>query len=163
MFTLSEDTLKAIHQRLQDDMPAMIATVNSELTSPSFPIEQIHHFYDFIPTVAQLTDFPVVAIGDGPIDFDDDIGWSATGKMDFAVVIWCMDYDQRALAWKLRRTMIAVANVLLAGRSLVSDGGGWGVTLGKIEPGPVLGRNENPEQVIGMRALTFTVRDEQDA
>lgn len=163
MFHLNEPSLKAIHDRLSNDLNGYIDQVNTELIVPDFPVEYPVHVYDFIPTTNYLTDFPVVSIGDGPIDFLDDTGWSATGSMDFAIVIWVKDYDQRALAWRLRRLMTAVANCVLDGRSLAAEGGGWGVTLGQIEPGPVLGRKQDPTAVLGMRALTLNVRDEQDA
>lgn len=163
MFTLSENNIKAIHARLEAELPRYIDQVNAELVDPEYPIEQPVHIYDFIPTTAYMTDFPVVAIGDGEIFFDDDVGWSATGNMDFAIVVWVQHPDQQQLAWMLRRYMIAIANCILEGRNLAAYGGGWGLKLGKIEPGPTLGRKEKPREFLSMRALTLSIRDEQDA
>lgn len=161
MFNLNEDTLKALHTRLTTNLNAVIDTANSTLTTPSFPLDYPTQVFDYIPPIGELADFPIVAIGDGTIDFQDDVGWSATGVMDFVVCIWVHEFEPRALAWKLRRMMACVANCVLLDRDL--DGAGWGVTLGKIEPGPTLGRRENPKEMVGMRAMTLTVRDEQDA
>ena len=136
---LNEPVIAALRDRLEDDLPAAITSLNASVTD-GFTISNPVNVYDFIPPVALLLDFPTVGIGDAPSTFEDDQGFSMTGRHRLLICAYLSDPDQRALAWKLRRYSQAIVRVL---RSDQQIGPGWGSGVERIDPGPTL--TDNPE------------------
>lgn len=159
LLTLSEPVVLGIAERLETRLQTYIDEVNTTFTEPEYPIDY-PTILDFMPTISYLTTFPVVAIAEGEITFDDDTGWSATGHHDMSIVVFDQNFDQRALAFHMRRLMSACLSCVMEGR----DVGGWGLVLGSIQPGPILRRRESPDgkDVLGIRSASFSIRDEQD-
>lgn len=163
----------ALADRMETNLPAEVTAVNGQITAhpswPQYPIE-VPVVHNHMPSIAELTQFPAVGIGEGNVDFNDDVGWSATGRFDLACVIYIRSMNGREeLVWRMRYTMMAVASVVLDQRNL--DGVGWGMVLQRIEPGPILRERDNVTEqqqqarsntVLGLRTLLFNYRDEQD-
>lgn len=167
---LEELVVKALHTKMIERLPSWIDTVNAEFVTPEYELDGIDvdtQVLDFMPTISHIVNFPTFAIAEGEITYEDDVGWSATARIPLSVVLYDQHFDSRALTWRLRRYMTALANCVLEGRDL---GEGWGVVLKGMTPGPRLRVRESPSEetsgrssIIGMRALTIEVRDEQDA
>lgn len=159
LLTLSEQLVLDIAERLATGLPDYVDQVNARFTDPEFPIDY-PQILDFMPTIAYLTTFPTVAIAEGDIHFEDDTGWSATGRHDFSVVVFDQHFDQRALAFHMRRLMSAALSCVMEGR----DVAGWGLVLGSVTPGPILRNRESPDgkDVLGIRSASFSIRDEQE-
>lgn len=157
---LNEDVVNTLRDRLETDLPAVIATINSDQTDPAFTVPSPQQVLDYIPPVADLNVFPTIGISDGDISFEDDTGWGATGLFDLTVVCFLQSSNQRELVWWLRRYGQAICRVALDGRRMGVEG--WGVTLRGVRPGPTLGRDETPRQWMSTTAVTITVKTEQD-
>lgn len=153
--------VRAMKTRLDTNLAAVIAQVNGE-PSVEVQLDTTYDVFDFVPAIVNIQKFPTLGIAEGEIIFEDDSGWSATGRFDLAVVIFMRDIDRYQLAWKLRHMARAVATCILSNRDL---GQGWGMTLQGIEPGPLLKPRDSLDdsQLIGIRAVTINYRDEQDA
>lgn len=157
---LNEDIINTLVARLTSDLPTEIASINSTQISPAYTVPVPQQVLDYIPPIADLTTFPTIAISDGEIQFQDDVGWGATGIFDLTIVSFLQSPNQRELVWWLRRYSQAVTRVALDGRRMGVEG--WGVTLKNIRPGPTLGRDESPRQWMSTTAVTITVKTEQD-
>lgn len=157
---LNNSLVTSLKTRLETDLNAIIDTVNSTLATPAFPIPYPFQVFDFIPTVAELQQLPVLGISDGDFEFQDDVGFGATGICELTVVCFLQHADQRTLAWHLRRYAIALTRCILTGRSLPPDG--WGMVLRRVRPGPTLGRDESPRIWLSTVAITVSLRSEQD-
>ncbi len=146
--TLNELPVRALKQRLEASLPAEIAAINATVTD-GFVIAEPKQVLDYIPYPQVLTDYPTIGIGDGGSTFEDDEGFSATGRHELLIVCYLQHSDQRALAWQLRRYLQAITRVALAGRTLSDtlSGAAWGTGLVRISPGPTLGDSEDPELV----------------
>ena len=156
---LNEPIIAALKARLEADLPAVITAINSDVTD-GVTIGAPVAIYDFIPPVALLNDFPTVGIGDGPSTFEDDQGFSMTGKHRFLVVAYQCDQDQRALAAKLRRYARAVVRVL---RSDLQIGPGWGSGIERIDPGPTLTDNpDNPRTFTSWTGVALWVKADEE-
>lgn len=168
---LEHDVIRALHAKMVEGLNDRITEVNSTLADDDYyqldAVDEATQILDYMPPVSQLVAMPTFAIAEDTITFDDDTGWSATGRFPLSIVIVVQEYDPRALAWKLRHYMVALANCVLAGRTLGEAG--WGMTLRGVTPGPKLRVRESPSDetsgrsaVLGLRALTIEIRDEQD-
>lgn len=153
--------VRALKTRLDTDLAAVIAQVNAE-AGVEVQLDTTYTVFDFVPAVANIIQWPTLGIAEGEVNFEDDTGWSATGRFDLAIVIFMRDPDRYQLAWKLRHMARAVATCVLKNRDM---GQGWGMTLQGIEPGPLLRARESVAdgELIGIRAVTINYRDEQDA
>jgi hypothetical protein len=158
LFKLNEHLIAAMVARLTADLPGVIDTINAEATD-GLVIPYVDQVLDYVPTPTILNRFPTVAVQDGPSDFQDDVGWSATGVHDLVLVTFVQDADQQRLATMLRRYTRAVANVAMAGRTV---GDAWGVTLNGILPGPTLGRGEEPREWISYTGVSVRLKSEED-
>jgi hypothetical protein len=139
---LNEPIIAEIKSRLVDDLPAAIAAINTERVDDVVLVAPAaEDILEFIPTPALLTVFPTIGVGDGGSRFEDDIGSSATGKHEILIVAYLQSAEQHELAVQLRRYMVAIARVILAGRNL--DSAAWGTGLVGTYPGPTL--TDNPE------------------
>lgn len=160
---LNVDVIHAIKAKIDANIAAYVTSTNSDLVNNGVLAEAPLQVLDYLPSVANLLQFPTVGIGEGPIDFQDDTGWSATGTFDIAIVLFVREAtgNRFNLAWKLRHTMAALASCVLTDRDV---GAGWGVVLRSIEPGPVLRSRDNaaPDAILGVRSMVINVRDEQD-
>lgn len=157
---LNEPLVISLQNKLTTTLNAIVDDINTNQTSPAYSIEYPQQVLDYIPTISQLTSFPTVAISDGDMYLEDDVGYGATGVFELTVVAFIQDPDQRALAWKLRRYAQAMTRCILANRRLETEG--WSVVLKRVRPGPTLGRDENPRQWISTVAVIIEVKSEQD-
>lgn len=156
---LWEPVVKTLRQRLETNLPTHIADINAAQTDPLYPIENPQRVLDYIPPVADLYALPCVGISDGPLTFQDDVGWGATGVFELTVVVFLQSADQRQLVWQLRRYAQAIIRAVDRGSGLDE---GWGVTLRNVRPGPSLGRDTDPKQWLSTVAVTVVVKTEQD-
>lgn len=157
---LQEPLITALKSRLETTLNPIIDNINANNTSPLYPIPYPFQVLDFIPTVAELQQLPVLGISDGDFTFADDVGWGATGEFDVTVVAFLAHADQRTLAWNLRRYAIALVRCILDDRSLPPEG--WGMVLRRVRPGPTLGRDESPRTWLSTVAVTVCIKSEQD-
>lgn len=139
-----EPLITALRQRLVDDLPGHVTTVNGEVTDGTTIVSpDAANILDYLPSVGELVNFPTVAIEHGPGRFEDDTGHEATGVYDLVVVAFVQDADPQRLARVVRRTHRAVMRTVLAGRAIGSgSGAAWGVTLNSFDFGPALTRRE---------------------
>lgn len=157
---LQEPVVTAVIARLQTQLPAIIADINSSITDGYLLPTDTSRILDYIPPVADMYTMPVIGISDGEMHFEDDTGWGATGVFDLSIVVFIQNADQRALAWQLRRYAQALVQALRTPTNAIGEG--WGVVIKGIRPGPTLGRDENPRQWMSTVAVTITVKSEQD-
>lgn len=158
---LNEDVINTLVARLRTNLQTEIDSINSTQTSPSYPLPPVRQILDYIPPMSDLHDLPTIGISDGDVEFEDDVGWGATGIFDLTIVCFLQSADQRELVWWLRRYGQAICRVALDTRHMGVEG--WGVTLRNVRPGPTLGRDENPRQWLSTRAVTITVKTNQDS
>lgn len=142
--TLNEPVVKAVHERLSGGLPAAIAAINAVVTD-GITIENPVEVLDYIPPPGLLTAFPTIGIGDAPSTFEDDQGFSATGRHQLLVVAYVQNDVQGALAWQLRRYAQAIVRVVLDGRNL--GDAAWGTGLVGVYPGQAFADNEDPDHV----------------
>jgi hypothetical protein len=159
---LNETIVPAIQARLTANLPAIVTDINTNNTSPTYPIDQIAQVLDYIPPVSDLFQFPTIGISDGPIDLEDDVGFGATGVHEFSCVLFVQNADQRTLAWQLRRYAQAIIRALRAPTNF-NLGDGWGMYRFHVRPGPTLGRQSTPGQFVSTLGVSFFVKSEQDA
>lgn len=158
---LNEDVVNTLRDRLEADLPAVLVSINTTQTDPLYPLPMPQQVLDYIPPVSDLHVLPTIGIADGDVEFEDDVGWGATGVFDITIVCFLQSSDQRELVWWLRRYGQAIVRVALDTRRMGVEG--WGVTLRRVRPGPTLGRDENPRQWLSTTAVTITVKTNQDA
>lgn len=158
--TLNGPVITTLKARLETNMPIMIADINLNQITPVYTIDNPAQVLDYIPTTADLFQFPTLGISDGNILLDDDTGWGATGIFDLTVVAFIQDADLRALAWKLRRYAQAMVRSIRSPDMKLGDG--WGIYNFSVRPGPTLGRDEDPRLFMSTVAVTFFVKTEQD-
>ncbi len=159
LFNLNEPLIAAMVARLTAELPAVIDAINVEMND-GLVLPYVAQVLDYVPTPTILNSFPTVAVQDGPSDFEDDVGWSATGLHDLVIVTFVCDADQQRLARSLRRYTRAVANVVMRARTA---GGAWGITLNGILPGPTLGRGEDPREWISYAGVSVRLKADEDS
>lgn len=159
LLTLSEPLVTDIKHHLDDKLQGYVDAVNARFTDPEYPIDY-PMVLDFMPTISYLTSFPVVAVAEGEITSEGDVGWSFIGEHDLSIVVFEQCFDQRQLAFHMRRLMSAALSCVMEGRNVT----GWGLRLGSVSPGPILRRRESPDgrDVLGIRSASFSIRDEQE-
>lgn len=161
---LNEPIIVEIVERLRDDFDDAVTAINAGVTD-GFTIEapDAAQVLDYPPPPELLTVFPTLSVSDGVSRFEDDQGYSATGKHLVLICAFCQDPDQQALAWRLRRYAQAIVRTVLAGRKL--DTAAWGTGLEGVYPGPAYADNADPESVtswmswVGVRI--WAKRDEE--
>lgn len=158
LFPLSEPVVMAVVDRLELELEAVVDEINATATD-GIVIPQVEEVLDYIPSVRELTRFPTVAVQEIATDFEDDVGWGATGVHRLVVVCFYQHADQRTLARSLRRYAKAIANVVLRTRQI---GPAWGVVLDGTVPGPTLGSREEPRSWMSYVGVAVTLKDEQD-
>lgn len=139
---LNERVYDAVIARLVAGLPAVITAINAADTK-GIQLKQVADVLDYVPTPKILTDFPTVALQDGPTEMEDDTGEGGTAVCRFNLVVFHMHADQRQLAIGLRRYLQAVTSVAIEGRAV---GPIWGMTFDGLIPGPTLGRGEEPRE-----------------
>ncbi len=164
---LNERAVVALVSRLTNSLNANIDLVNANTTANSSRNQtQIAYpqlILDAPPVPAQLRAFPIVAVADGPMTFEDDVGWGATGVYEVYAMVYEMDTDPEALAWKLRRQLQALVTTVTLSRNM--DGGAWGLIIKKIIPGQRLTKmdpNSRAPQFMQYAAICVTLKDEQN-
>jgi len=157
-----EPVIDAMVCRLRDNLPHVIDQINAADTK-DIQLEYVDrdNVLDFIPVVTELVNFPTIGISESPVGLTDDVGWGATGVIPLTVVAFAVEADQRRLAVKLRRYASAVASVVLEGRQMLPEV--WGITLTSIDPGPTLGRREDPRSWMSYVAVSVECKTEEDA
>ncbi len=138
---LNEPIVAALVERLTTGLPAVIAAINGEIDDEATLAESIA-VLDYIPPPSDLLEPPVIGIGDGRGGFEDDTGFSATGKFELLITVYEQADDQQLLVRRLRRWAKAIARVALDGRNLGEAA--WGSRLVGTRPGPTL--VDNPDQ-----------------
>lgn len=159
---LNEPIVAALHQRLVDDLPAALNAINAA-ADDGFELSEAVTILDYIPPPSDLLAPPVIGVGDGPTKFEDDNGFSATGRHELLVVAYDQSSDQQALAWQLRRWSKAIARVILAERRLGADAA-WGTGLVGTAPGPTLVDDpESPREWFSWVGLRFWAKRDEDS
>jgi hypothetical protein len=159
---LNEPVIRALHQRLVDELPTAAAAVNERVDDgillPDLDTTQV---LTHIPPPSERLQPPTIGIGDGPSELEDDEGFAATGRHELLIVVYEQSSDQDALAWLLRRWTSAIATVALRGRNL--GDGAWGTGLIKSVPGPTLVDNpDNPQEWLSWSGIRlWAKRDEE--
>lgn len=149
---LNEPIVHAVQEMLADELPAICADLD---VPPPVAVE------DFIPPVGLLLDFPTIGIGDGGTRFEDDEGFSATGRHELLVVAYLSNQDQQGLAWDLRRYTQAIVRVLRSDLKL--GGSAWGSGLVGSAPGPTLTDNpENPRQFTSWTGVRIWAKKDEE-
>lgn len=158
LLDLNVPVVAALKARLESDLPAVITAVNAD--APAYPISAPVAVFDFVPPIALITDFPTVGIGDGPTRFEDDTGFSATGRHELLLIAYLQQADQAALAAQLRSYARALASVALDSRNLGT--GAWGTGLIQIDPGPTLTDNaEHPQTFASWVAVRMWAKSDE--
>jgi hypothetical protein len=157
---LNEPVIRALEQRLKDDLPAAIAEINDSVDD-GFTLAE-PKILTYVPPPSDLLDPPVIGIGDAPSQFEDDSGFSATGRHELLIVAYDQSSDQEALAWQLRRWTLAITRVALAGRKL--GDAAWGTGLRGTAPGRTLVDDpDNPREWFSWSGIRiWAKRDEGD-
>ncbi len=143
---LIEPIIVELVDRLRNDFAAHVTTINAAVTD-GFTIEApgADQVLGYPPAPELLTVFPTLAVSDGRSTFEDDTGYSATGRHLVLICAYAQDADQEALAWRLRRYSQAIVRTVLEGRKL--DTAAWGTGLDGVYPGPAYVDNPDPESV----------------
>jgi hypothetical protein len=157
---LTEPVILALKERLDDELPATIAAINSAVDD-GIELGQPSEVLDYIPPPSDQLSPPVIGVGEGPSRFEDDSGFSATGKHEILVVVYDQSSDQRALSRQLRRWKVAIVRIVLADRNL--GGAAWGTGLIGTVPGPTLVDNaERPREWFSWTGIRlWAKRDEE--
>lgn len=159
---LNEPVVLAVVGRLQDQYAEIVDAINAEVddgfTIEAPPPEQIR---GYIPGPGEFTQYPTIGIGDGPSTFEDDEGYSATGRHEILIVVYEQSDDQETLAWRLRRHQQAITRIVLDGRRL--DDAAWGTGLVRIVPGRTLVDDpDNPQTWMSWTGIQiWAKRDEE--
>jgi hypothetical protein len=162
-FDLNEPTVAAMQAHLQETVPPIIDEINATSTDGvvvDYPVQVL----DYVPSLVELDGigYPCVAIMDGDIHLEDDIGVGATVVMDLAVVVFVQGVDQRTLAVSLRRWARVLTNAALGGPARQLDPA-WSLQLRNIQPGPTLGRAEDPRSWRSFRTVNLIAKAEADS
>jgi hypothetical protein len=112
-----EPIVQALKTKLDTDLPAVIAAVNTEFSAATLvtlttPVVKDHA----IPT-PMVKEFPLVGmtvIGDNPYD---DTGYEITTDYTIGVVVFEQDAEHELMTRKLRGQVLAVKRAILAGAS----------------------------------------------
>lgn len=160
MIQLNEPVISFLRDRLESNLPAIVTALNASATDPAYPITSPQQILDYVPALADLYNFPVIGISDGPFALVDDLGWGATGEFELSVVLYEQDADLRSLAWKLRRHTQAIVRAIRT--PTLQLGEGWGTYDYKVNPGPTLSRDEGPRQFMSTTSVSFKCKSEQD-
>lgn len=149
---LNEPIVRAVQEMLSDQLPDLADELDIR---PPVAVEA------FIPPPALLLDFPTIGIGDGDTRFEDDEGFSATGKHELLIVIYLQNADQEALVWELRRYAQAVVRVLRSDLKL--GGAAWGSGLVGVRPGPTLADDpDNPRTFTSWTGVRFWAKKDEE-
>lgn len=159
---LSEPTIVALQQRLQEDLGAAIDEANAEATDGivlEYPVQVL----DYIPSLHELDGigYPCVGIMEGDIRLADDTGWAATVVMDLSVVVFVQEVDQRTLAVSLRRWAGVLLTTCFGGPTRQLSPA-WSLQLKSVQPGPTLGRAEDPRSWRSFRSVNFEAKAEAE-
>jgi hypothetical protein len=159
---LNSPVVVALQERLVEALPDVIAEINADVTD-GFEIPSIEpaQVLPYIPPPSDRLQPPTIGIGDGKSLFEDDVGFSATGRHELLVVVYEQASDQEALAWILRRWTQAIATVALDGRRL--GAGAWGTGLIGTAPGPTLADNpQDPQEWFSWSGLRLWAKRDED-
>lgn len=149
---LNEPVVRAVQGMLADELP----DICSDLDLPA-PVA----VETFVPPLALLLDFPTLGIGDAPTRFEDDQGFSATGRHELMIVAFLADQDQEALAWNLRRYGQAIVRTLRTDLQL--RGSAFGSGLVGVDPGPTLAdKPENPQTFTSWTGVRFWAKRDEE-
>ena len=149
---LNEPIVHALQTQLSEGLPDVCAEL--DLTAP-VAVE------DYIPPVGLLLDFPTIGIGDGSTRFEDDEGFSATGRHELLIVAYLSNQDQQTLAWELRRYTQAIVRVVRSDLKL--GGSAWGSGLVGTAPGPTLTDDpENPRQFTSWTGVRIWAKKDEE-
>lgn len=147
---LSSGVVRACIERLDQDLPAVIAEINADVPDGE-EIEAPKAIFPIVPSPGLLVDYPAVGFRWMPSRLEDDTGGSATGVHELACVYFLVNPDLELLGWQLAHYASALTTVLLRDRRIGSGAangdGAWGVTFVNWLPGPTLGDADDPEQV----------------
>lgn len=142
---LNEQLVTALAAKLTTGIPTAVTEINAAVTD-GFTISNPFEVLDYVPDQREISskaaNGPLVGIQDVSTTLKDDIGSSATGVHQLAVLVWLVEADRAALARKLRRYQRALATACLSGRTISTIG--YGVTLKAAAHGPTLDRDEDP-------------------
>jgi hypothetical protein len=158
---LNEPAIHAIHHRLENDLLDIIEDINTR-SEDGHQLEPPQTILTYMPSLRELVAFPTIGIRDGISTFEDDTGWSVTSRHVLSVFVFVQDYEQEALAWKLRRYEQAIVRCVLKDRQLGGNDG-FGMGLMRIEPGPTLGRRDNPQVKMSWIAVTIWVKRDEES
>lgn len=144
-FTLNEKAIKGIVAQAEAHAPALVAAINAEVTD-GYTIAAPAQILDFLPLPAQLTSFPILAVGDGPIQIVDDLVTSVDSVPMLAIEAILQNADPRALAWGMRRYLQLIMRIVNEDRTL--GGAVWTTRFKGVEPGGLAGPRD-PEREVG--------------
>lgn len=157
-----EPAVNALRNRLETQLPTEIIDINSGVTD-GYTITDPVAVLDYIPPPSMLMNFPIVCIGRVQGHFEDDNGSSATGVYDLAVVTYLQDVDQQALVRRLERYTLAVQRTVMYDRNLgVGTGVPWSVKLERVDYGPTLGDDKQPDNWLSWTAVTIQVKIDEE-
>ncbi len=170
-YDLNERAILAMSGRLKNNLNANIDAINAatvaDATRNQTQIAYPALVLDAPPVPGQLTQFPIVAIADGNIQFVDDVGWGATGLYEMVVLAYVMDPDPEVLAWKLRRYAQAIITTAIVGRNVDYGiySGAWGAILKRVVPGRRVARQDpaGAQQIMSWVGVVLELKDEQNA
>ena len=149
---LNEPVVRALLERLEAELPAVIAEINTDVPDDE-EIEAPKALFPIVPPPGLLVDYPAIGIRHLPSRLEDDTGSSATGVHELAIIYFLVNTDPVLLGWQLVHYAQAISTVALRGRFLgdasgsAAGGGAWGVTYRNWLPGPTLGDSDEPENV----------------
>lgn len=149
-----EPTISALRTQLAALLPGKIATINAAATD-GITIADPVQVYDHLPSLGELTDWPIVAIEEGRLSWEDDTGHHATGVLDLLVVAYIQHSEPSALAVYRRRYALAIMRASLEGATPRQCTPAWGITCRGVEPGPSATNKWRDDEPPGTYA-TFT-------
>jgi hypothetical protein len=166
-FELTEPIVAALVERLENELPAVLAAINAgvtdgyELRAPQLIIPQV-------PSVGTLRQWPTIGIQDLGLTFEDDIGSSFVAVAGLVVLVFEQSANLMELSWRLRRWERALVSILPKNRSLgpASDPDAYSVQPVRTIPGPTLGDSEDPKLVkthVSWTGLELRCYREEDA
>lgn len=169
-YQLTEPIISALLTRLEDPAQLNVEIANiaagvgaADQAASLVPVDPVNIF-DFVPPPSFLTAFPSIGLQDMSSRFEDDTGFSATGRHTIGIVLFCSDPDQEILSWQMRRYLQAIARVVLAGRTLGTSSplAAWGTGLDGIDWGPTLASSPgNPKTWMSWAVLRMWAKREE--
>lgn len=154
-----ESVIHELRERLELHLPTVLDSIRAD-AGEDLALPDPAAVFDYVPTAAEIVQWPTVGIHDLGGSLEDDIGSSATNRFGLGIVIYCAAADLRELAWQLRRYRRAVATVALDGRYIGDRG--WGVTLKRYVPGPTLSPDEGPRTWQSVTGVHIEVRTDDE-